>query len=103
MKMPHPIEIVGWVATATVTGFTAESLTDHGVGVLVVLAVMGSMVSAGMTLTDSFVEAATTEVYRCAAEGCSVEIRATRNHSAERLAVLEEMATDHPGHGSAGA
>lgn len=102
MKMPHPIEIAGWAVTAAVAGSTAATLTGHGVSVLVVLAVLGSMLSAGMTLTDLIVKAATTEVYRCTAEGCSVEIRATRNHTPERLAVLKDMATNHPRHGSAG-
>ncbi|MFJ8929272.1 hypothetical protein ACIRLA_22105 [Streptomyces sp. NPDC102364] len=102
MKMPHPIEAGGFVTTVTVAGFTAESLTDHGVSVLVVLAVLGSMLSAGMTLTDLIVKAATTEVYRCTAEGCQVEIRATRDHTPERLAVLKDMATDHVQHGSGG-
>lgn len=103
MKMPHPIEIVGWAMTVTATGVTVDSLADHGVGVLTMLAVIGSMLSTGMTLTGKFMQAVTTEVYGCAVEGCKVEIRATRNHSAERLAVLKDLAADHHRHGSAGA
>ena len=102
MKTPHPIEIVGWVFTSTVTGFTVAEIADHGVSVLILCTVIGAMLSAGTTLTDSFMKARTTELYRCAIEGCSVEIRATRNHTPQRLAVLKDMPTDHPRHGSAG-
>lgn len=100
MKMPHRMEIVGWAVTAVVTGSTVATLHEHHVSLLTTLAVFGAMLSAGMTLTGHLVKASTTHVYRCAAEGCSVEIRATDDHTLERLAVLEDLATDHARHGS---
>ena len=102
MKKPHPIDVIGGVASAVVAGTTAARLADHGVGVLTILAVALSMLSTGLMLTAQFAKAATTEVYRCSAQGCTVEIRATRNHSPERLAVLREMATDHARHSGTG-
>lgn len=103
MKKPHPVDVIGGIVTAVVTGSVAANLADNGVGALVVAAVILSMLSSGLTLTDRVAKAATTEVYRCSSEGCSVEIRATRNHAPDRLAVLREMATNHSRHGSAGA
>jgi hypothetical protein len=103
MKKPHPIDVIGGVVTAVIVGSTAVRLADHNVGVLTILAVVLSMLSAGLTLTGALVKAATTEAYRCSAQGCTVEIRATRNHSPERLAVLREMATDHARHGATSA
>lgn len=103
MKKPNPVDVIGGVVTAVVTGIVAASLADHDVSSLILLSVICSMLSAGMALTDRVGKSATTEVYRCSAQGCSVEIRATRNHSPERLAVLRDMATDHSRHGSAAA
>jgi hypothetical protein len=103
MKKLHPVDVIGAAVTAVVTGTTVARLTDHNVGLLTILAVGLSLLSAGLTLTALIVKAVTTEVYRCSAEGCTVEIRATRNHSPERLAVLRNMATDHGRHGSVGA
>jgi len=102
MKKPHPIDVIGGIATAAVAGATAATLADHDVGVLTILAVALSMLSTGLMITAQFAKAATTEVYRCSAQGCAVEIRATRNHAPERLAVLRDVATDHSRHGSAG-
>ncbi|KOU62076.1 hypothetical protein ADK57_25940 [Streptomyces sp. MMG1533] len=101
MKKPHIIEAIGGAATAVLTGTTAVNLAGHDVGLLTILAVALSMLSTGLTLTGQITKAATTEAYRCSAQGCTVEIRATRNHAPERLAVLREMATDHSRHGSA--
>lgn len=101
MKKPHPVDLIGGIVTAVVTGVVAVNLVGHDVSTLVLLSVVLSMLSSGLTLTDRVARAATTEVYRCLAQGCSVEIRATRNHSSERLAVLRDMATDHARHGSA--
>lgn len=101
MKKPNPVDVIGGIATAVVTGTVAANLADHDVSALILLSVVLSMLSSGLTLTDRVAKAATTKVYRCSAQGCSVEIRATRNHSPERLAVLRDMATDHDRHGSA--
>lgn len=103
MKKPSPVDVTGVVAIGAITGATVVNLAKHDVGVLAILTVALSMLSAGGTLLGLMTKALTTEVYRCSAQGCSVEIRATRNHSPERLAVLREMATDHSRHGSAGA
>jgi hypothetical protein len=103
MKKPSPVDVTGVVAIGAITGATVANLANHDVGVLVILAVALSMLSSGGTLLGLIAKAATTEVYRCSAQGCTVEIRATRNHSPERLAVLRDMATDHSRHGSAGA
>ncbi|MFJ9101326.1 hypothetical protein ACIRJM_22995 [Streptomyces sp. NPDC102405] len=100
MKKLHPIDVAGAVVTAALTGTTAASLVDHSVSTFVLLTVVLSMLSSGMTLTERVAKAATTELYRCSVEGCTVEIRATRNHAPERLAVLRDMATDHARHGS---
>jgi hypothetical protein len=102
MKKPHPIDVIGGIVTAVIAGTTAVRLADHGVGVLTILAAALSMLATGLMLTAQVAKAATTEVYRCSAQGCSVEIRATRNHSPDRLAVLRDMATDHGRHGSVG-
>lgn len=101
MKKPNPVDVIGGIVTAVVTGSVAVSLANHDVSALVLMSVVLSMLSSGLTLTDRVAKAATTEVYRCSAQGCSVEIRATRNHSPERLAVLRDVATDHARHGSA--
>jgi hypothetical protein len=101
VKKPHPVDVFGGIVTAVVTGSVAANLADHDVSVLILLSVVLSMLSSGLTLTDRVAKATTTEVYRCSTGGCSVEIRATRNHSPERLAVLRDMATDHARHGSA--
>ncbi|MFI1485734.1 hypothetical protein [Streptomyces sp. NPDC020747] len=101
MKKPNPVDVIGGIATAVVTGAVAAHLADHDVSTLILLSVVLSMLSSGLTLTDRVAKATTTEVYRCSAQGCSVEIRATRNQSPERLAVLRDMATDHARHGSA--
>jgi hypothetical protein len=100
MKKPHPVDVVGGVVTALVTGSVAVSLAGHDVSALVLVSVVLSMLSSGLTLTDRVAKAVTTEVYRCTVQGCSVEIRATRNHAPERLAVLRDMATDHDRHGA---
>ncbi|WP_282790894.1 hypothetical protein [Streptomyces sp. CC224B] len=99
--MPHPVELIGGATTAVITGSTVVELADHDVGVLSTLTVAFAMLSAGVTLTERVAQAVTTEVYRCSVQTCSVEIRATRNHAPERLAVLREMATDHSRHGTA--
>ena len=103
MKKPSPVDVTGVVAIGSIAGATVANLASHDVGVLVILAVALSMLSAGGTLLGLIAKAATTEVYRCSVQGCTVEIRATHNHSPERLAVLRDMATDHARHGSAGA
>lgn len=100
MKKPHPIDVAGGIVTAAVTGSVAANLAGHDVSTLVLASVVLSMLSSGLTLTDKVAKAMTTEVYRCTVQGCSVEIRATRNHAPERLAVLRDMATDHGRHGA---
>jgi hypothetical protein len=101
MKKPSSVDVIGGIVTAVVVGTVAANLADHEVSVLLLMSVVLSMLSAGLTLTDKVAKAATTEVYRCSVQGCSVEIRATRNDAPERLTVLREMATDHARHGSA--
>lgn len=100
MKKPNLVDVIGGITTAVVTGAVAANLVDHDLSMLILLSVVLSMLSSGLTLTDRVSKAATTEVYRCSVDGCSVEIRATRNHAPERLAVLRDMATDHARHGS---
>jgi hypothetical protein len=101
VKKPNPVGAIGGIVTAVVTGTVAANLVDHDVSTLILLSVVLSMLSSGLTLTGKIAKAPTAEVYRCSAEGCTVEIRATRNHSSERLAVLRDVATDHARHGSA--
>lgn len=101
MKKPNPSDVIGGVTTAVITGTVTANLAAHDVSVLPLLSVVLCMLSAGLTLTDRVTKAATTEVYRCSAQGCSVEIRATRNHTPERMAVLRDLATDHNRHGTA--
>lgn len=103
MKKPSPVDVTAVAVTGSIAGATVANLVKHDVGVLVILAVALSMLSAGGTLLGLIVKGMTTEVYRCSTQGCTVEIRATRNHSPERLAVLREMATDHSRHGTGGA
>jgi hypothetical protein len=103
MKKPSPVDVTGVVAIGSITGATVANLARHDVGVLVIMAVALSMLSSGGWLLMVLTKGLTTEVYRCSVEGCSVEIRATRNHTPERLAVLRDMATDHTRHGSVGA
>lgn len=103
MKKPNLIELAGGAVTATVAGVTADNLADHSVGVLVIVSVVLSMLSSGMWLTGRLAKAETIEVYRCPKQGCTVEIRASRDHSPERLARLRDLAADHGRHEAAGA
>lgn len=101
MKKPNPVDAAGVVVICVATGATVVNLASHDVGALTLVTVTLAMLSSGGYLLAAIVKGMTTEVYRCSAQGCAVEIRATRNHTAERLAVLREMATDHGRHGSA--
>lgn len=103
MKKLSPVDVTGVVAIGSITGATVANLASHDVGVLTLVTVALSMLSSAGWLLLAIAKGATTEVYRCSAEGCSVEVRASRNHSPERLSVLRHMATDHSRHGSAGA
>lgn len=102
MKKPNLIELAGCSVTAVFTGATADSLADHSVGVFVIVSVVLSMLSSGLTLTDRLAKASTTEAYRCATQGCQVAFQVTRNHPADKRAVLRDLAADHARHGSAG-
>lgn len=101
MRKLIPGEVAGVVVIGVITGSTVANLGAHGVGALTLVTVALSMLSSGGWLLAAVTKGATTQVYRCSVEGCTVEIRATRNHSPARLAVLRDMATDHTGHGSA--
>jgi len=101
MKKPSPVDVTAVAAIGSITGATVANLARHDVSVLVLLIVALSMLSSAGWLLLTFAKGATTETYRCATPGCNVEIRATRNHSPERLTALREMATDHSRHGSA--
>lgn len=103
MRKPSPSDVIGGAVTAVATGTVATHLIGHHVSVLILLAVVGTMISSGLTLAERIAKAGTTEVYRCSVHDCSVEIRATKNHSAEKLASLRDMATDHSRHTTAGA
>jgi hypothetical protein len=102
MKKPNLVDVAGVVATGAITGATVANLARHDVGALVIMTVVFSMLSSGGWLLLAIAKGRTVEVYRCSVKGCSVEIRATRNHPPERLTVLRDMVTDHSGHGSAG-
>jgi hypothetical protein len=101
MKKPSPIDVTGVVVIGVITGTTVANLASHDVGVITLVTVALAMLSSGGYLLAAIAQGIATEVYRCSAQGCTVEIRATRNHAPERLAVLREMATDHSRHGTA--
>jgi hypothetical protein len=103
MKKPNLVDVTGVVAIGVATGTTVSNLASHDVGALALVTVTLAMLSSGGYLLAAVAKGMTTEVYRCTAEGCSVEIRATRNHSPERLTALREMATDHSRHATVGA
>ncbi|OQQ12997.1 hypothetical protein B0675_39970 [Streptomyces sp. M41(2017)] len=102
MKKLNPAEVAGGAVISVTTGVTVANLAVHDVGALTLVTVALSMLSSGIWLLMAVMKGVTTQVYRCSVEGCAVEIRATRNHTQARLAVLEGMATDHTSHGSAG-
>jgi hypothetical protein len=103
MKKPSPVDVTGVVAVGSIAGAIVGNLIRHDVSVLVIMTVAFSMLSSGGWLLLIMARGLTTEVYRCSVEGCTVEIRAARNHGPERLAVLREMATDHSRHGMGSA
>jgi hypothetical protein len=98
MQKPKPVDVTAVAAIGALTGSTVVNLAEHDVSAIRILIVALSMLSVGGVLLAQIVKDMTTELYQCPVQDCRVEIRATRNHSPERLAVLREMATDHSRH-----
>ena len=103
VKKPNPADVIGGIVTAVTTGAVSSNLADHNVSVLVLVSVVLSMLSSGLTLTDKVAKAAAMEVVRCSTEGCPFEFKVRRNRPPERVAALRELVADHGLHGSAGA
>lgn len=97
MPKPTAREVIPFTVAAVCAGLIANDLADHNVGVGVIVSVVLSLLSMGVTLATRFQQATHTVLFTCPESGCPVEIRAT-NQPDQSIPRLRELATDHSQH-----
>ncbi|MFI2620367.1 hypothetical protein [Streptomyces sp. NPDC018584] len=98
MNKPALAEGSVLVAFGGITAAFANTLADHDVSVLIILAVALFTLNTGLHQGDAIGQALRTHLYRCPTKGCTVTIRAPKTLDHNTLGRYEQQATDHTLH-----